>query len=75
MIKAEIDYVKNPRTKVRGVSGFLSTSRIKEHMVDVDTVLTPDEKERLEESLEDFEEGKTTSLEDFEKEMKENAQD
>lgn len=42
---------------------------IKEHMVDVDTLLTPEEEERLEESLKEFREGKTTSLGDFEKEV------
>lgn len=42
---------------------------IKKHMVDVDTVLTSEEEERLEESLKEYREGKTTSLEDFEKEM------
>lgn len=47
---------------------------IKEHMVDVDTVLTPKEEERLEESFQDLQEGRTTSLEDFEKEMKQHAQ-
>ena len=43
---------------------------IKEHMVDVDVILTPDEEERLDESLSDLKTGKTTSLQDFEKEMK-----
>jgi len=47
---------------------------IKEHMVDVDTVLTAEEEERLNESLEDFKAEKTTSLTDFEKEMKKNVQ-
>ncbi len=47
---------------------------IKEHMVDVDTILAPGEEERLEESLREFKEGKTTSLEEFEKEMKSHAQ-
>ena len=47
---------------------------IKEHMVDSDTILTPEEKKRLDESLKDFREGKTVSLEDFEKEMKGNVQ-
>ena len=42
---------------------------IKEHMVDVDTILTPDEEERLEESLHDFKAGRTTPLKVFEKEM------
>lgn len=42
---------------------------LKNHMVDVDCILTPEEEDRLEESLEEFRQGKTTSLEDFEKEM------
>ena len=41
---------------------------IKEHMVDVDTILTPAKEARLEESLKEYKEGKTTLLEDFEKE-------
>jgi len=48
---------------------------IKEHMIDMDTILTPEEEERLDESLKDLKEGKTTSLEDFEREMRENVQD
>lgn len=47
---------------------------IKEHMVDVDTILTPEEEERLEESLRDLRAGKATSLEEFEKQMKRNVQ-
>ncbi|MEK6852431.1 MAG: hypothetical protein AABX59_01000 [Nanoarchaeota archaeon] len=42
---------------------------IKEHMVDIDTILTPEEEVRLKESVEEFEDGKTTSIEDFEKEL------
>ena len=42
---------------------------IKMHMVDVDTILTPEEEMRLEESLKEYKEGKATLLEDFEKEM------
>ncbi len=42
---------------------------IKEHMVDVDMILTKDEEERLEESIKEYEEGKVVSLEDFEKEI------
>jgi len=42
---------------------------IKEHMVDVDTVLTQEEERILDESLREFEEGETTKLEDFEKEL------
>ncbi len=45
-------------------------SYIKQHMIDADSILTGEETERLEESLQEFKEGKTTSLEDFEKEMK-----
>ena len=48
---------------------------IKEHMVDIDTILTPEEEERLDESLRDLKEGKTTSLEDCEREIRENVQD
>ncbi|MEA3254331.1 MAG: hypothetical protein U9Q22_00670 [Candidatus Altiarchaeota archaeon] len=42
---------------------------IKEHMVDVDTILAPMEEVRLEESLREYKEGKTTRIEDFEKEI------
>ena len=47
---------------------------IKEHMVDIDTILTPEEEERLEESLTDLKECRTTPLEEFDKEMKRNVQ-
>ena len=43
---------------------------IKKHMVDVDTILTLREEARLEESLEDLKKGRTISLEEFQKEMK-----
>lgn len=46
---------------------------IKEHMVDVDSILTPEEEQRLEESMDDLKKGRTTSLTDFEKEMKGNV--
>ena len=42
---------------------------IKEHMVDVDTILTPEEEERLDEAIEEHKSGKAVSLEDFEKEL------
>ena len=42
---------------------------IKEHMVDVDTILTPEEEERLDEAIEEYKSGKAVSLEDFEKEL------
>ncbi|ODS34971.1 MAG: hypothetical protein A7316_10910 [Candidatus Altiarchaeales archaeon WOR_SM1_86-2] len=42
---------------------------IKMHMVDADTILTPEEEIKLEESLKEYKEGKATLLEDFEKEM------
>ena len=42
---------------------------IKEHMVDADTLLTPEEEAGLEKSLKEHKEGKTTKLEDFEKEI------
>ena len=40
---------------------------IKEHMVDIDMILTSEEEKRLEESLKDLKEGRTTSLENFKK--------
>jgi len=43
---------------------------IKEHMVDVDTVLTREEERILDEGLREFEEGEATKLEDFEKELR-----
>ena len=43
---------------------------IKNHMVDVDTILTSQEESRLNESLEEFSKGKTSSLEEVEKERK-----
>ena len=43
---------------------------IKEHMVDVDTILTPSEEKVLEQSLKDYKEGKTVSLSEFERRKK-----
>ena len=40
---------------------------IKNHMVDVDTILTPEENIELDESLKELEEGKTFSFEDIKK--------
>lgn len=40
---------------------------IKDHMVDVDTILTPEENLELDESLKELEERKTFSLEDIKK--------
>ena len=40
---------------------------IKNHMVDVDVVLTPEENIELDESLKELEEGKTFSFEDIKK--------
>ena len=45
---------------------------IKNHIVDVDTILTPEENIELDESLKELEEGKTFSLEDIKKD-RENA--
>ena len=47
---------------------------IKEHMVDADSIMTPKEELMLKESLEEYSEGKSVSLDEFEKEMnKENV--
>ena len=43
---------------------------IKEHMIDVDTILTPEEKDRLDEAIEEYNSGKAVSLEDFEEELR-----
>ena len=40
---------------------------IKEHMVDIDTILTPGEERILEEGIREFKEGKTIRLEDLER--------
>jgi len=42
---------------------------IREHMVDVDTILTPEEGERIDEAIKEYKSGKAVSLEDFEKEL------
>jgi hypothetical protein len=44
---------------------------IKAHMVDADTILTPDEEAFLEEALKELEAGKATKLDEFEHELKE----
>ena len=44
---------------------------IKMHIVDSDTVLTPEEEIKLEKSLKEYKDWEATLLEDFEKEMKE----
>ena len=46
---------------------------IEKHIVDIDMVLTPEEEKRLEESIKEYNRGRTTSLEDFEKEMSKNV--
>ncbi len=43
---------------------------VKKNMIDVDCVLTDEEKNELEEARSEYERGETTSLEDFEKEMR-----
>lgn len=46
---------------------------IEKHIVDIDTVLTPEEEKRIEESIKEYNAGRTTSIEDFEKEMSKNV--
>ena len=46
---------------------------IKENMVDVDCILTPEEEKRHEESLAELERGETFSLEDIEQERAKNV--
>jgi hypothetical protein len=40
---------------------------IKEHMVDIDAILTPEEEKILEEGIKEFKDGKTIKLEDLER--------
>ena len=42
---------------------------IKEHMVDVDTIMTEEDKKALAEAREEFENGETISHEDLKKEL------
>lgn len=42
---------------------------IKKHIMDIDTIMTPEEEKIFEKSIKEDKEGKSTSLEDFEKEM------
>jgi len=42
---------------------------IKEHMVDADTILTPEEEKRLDKTLGEFKKGKSIPLEDFKRDM------
>lgn len=42
---------------------------IKDNLVNMDTILTPEEDIRLNKSLEEFKQGKTTPLAEFEKEI------
>ncbi len=42
---------------------------IKTHMFDPDTIMTTEEEERYERAMQELQEGKTTSLEDLEKEL------
>lgn len=43
---------------------------IKNNMIDVDCILTDEERDELEEARREYERGETISLEDFEKEMR-----
>ena len=42
---------------------------IKMHMFDPDTIMTTEEEERYERAVQEYEEGKTTSLENLKKEL------
>lgn len=40
---------------------------IREHMIDIDTILTPEEERILEEGIKEFKEGRVINLEDVER--------
>jgi hypothetical protein len=42
---------------------------IRTHMVDVDSLLTPEEKAELDASIDNYKKGKTTNLDDVKKEL------
>lgn len=48
---------------------------IKEHMVDVDTILTEEEKNDLAQARDEFKKGKTISLKNLKKELNYNVSD
>jgi uncharacterized membrane protein YgcG len=58
-------------TKISHDLDFLKQeiTEIKRHMVDIDTILTPEEDARLEQSLKDYREGKGISLEAMKKKI------
>lgn len=43
---------------------------IREHMVDVDTILTPEEEEELERSIENYKRGKTKDFDKIKEELR-----
>ncbi|MCL7411095.1 MAG: hypothetical protein M8350_04705 [Methanosarcinaceae archaeon] len=63
----EIDFEKRIFDELVHIKAELS--KIREHMVDVDTILTEDERHIVKESFEHEKEGKLVSLSDFKKEI------
>ena len=63
----EIDFERRIFDELVSIKAELS--EIKEHMVDVDTILTEDERHIIKESFEHEREGKLVSLSDFKKQI------
>lgn len=63
----EIDFERRIFDELVHIKAELS--EIKEHMVDVDTILTEDERHIVKESFEHEKEGKLVSLSDFKKQI------
>jgi len=62
-------------TEIKQVMDKLNTIKsdieyIKEHMVDIDSILTKDEEAILEQGLKEHKEGKTISLDEFKKQRR-----
>ena len=57
--------------KISGDLDFLKKEvmEIKLHMVDIDSLLTPEEEKELDASIDNYKKGKTTGLEDVKKEI------
>ncbi len=64
---AEVIEIKEILSEMKKVRQDLDY--IKDHMVDIDMIMTVEEEERLQESLIAYKEGKATPLDDFEKEI------
>lgn len=50
---------------IKELKAIKDLAYIKEHMVDIDTILTPEEEKILEEGITEFKDGKSINIEDL----------